>query len=72
MSQNQKNLKISLNYCLVLSAPSTMKILLVIVKQKLSFSCSELFHIKTKACPKYFVNDCLWKQFLPSTPPQTH
>ena len=39
-----------------------MKILLVLVKypekQKLSFSRSALFYIKTRVCLKYIVNDC--------------
>ena len=32
---------------------------------------STLFHIKTRVCLKYFVNDCLWKQFLASKLAQT-
>ena len=27
-------------------------------KQKLNFSCSALFHMKTRVSLKYFVNDC--------------
>ena len=27
--------------------------------------------MKTRVCLKYFVNDCLWKQFLASNSPQT-
>ena len=29
-------------------------------KQKLNFSRSELFHMKTRVSPKYFVNDSRW------------
>ena len=32
-------------------------------KQKFNFSRSALFHMKTRVYLKYFVNDCLWKQF---------
>ena len=41
-------------------------------KQKLNFSHSALFHMKTRVCLRYFVNenDCLWKQFLASNLPQ--
>ena len=39
-----------------------MKILLILAKtlaaQKLNFSRSQLFHIKTRVSLKYFVNDC--------------
>ena len=42
-------------YFLSLSFNSTSKSLL---KNKLNFSHSVLFHIKTKDCLKYFVNDC--------------
>ena len=35
-------------------------------KLKLNFSRIALFHMKTRVCLKYFVNDCLWKQFLAS------
>ena len=39
-----------------------MKILLILAKiiekQKLNFSCSALFHMKTRVSLKYFVNDC--------------
>ena len=39
--------------------------------QKINFSCSALFHIKTGVCPKYFLNGCLSKLFFPSNLPQT-
>ena len=29
------------------------------------------FHTKTTACLKYFLNDCLWKQFFASNSRQT-
>ena len=32
-------------------------------KWKLNFSRSALFHIKTRVCVKYFVNDC-WQYFI--------
>ena len=41
-------------------------------KQKLTYSHSALFHMKFRVCLNYFVNDCLWKQFLASNSPQTH
>ena len=54
------NLKTLYNYCLVLSPPPEMKILLVLIqspeKQKLNFSRNALFHMKTSVCLKYFVN----------------
>ena len=34
--------------------------------QKLNFTGSALFHIKTRICLKYFLNDFLWEQFLGS------
>ena len=42
-----------------------MKILSALVeikkeKQKLNFFRSALFHMKSRVCLKYFVNDCLW------------
>ena len=40
-------------------------------KQKLIFSHSALFRMKTRVSVKYFVNDCLWKQFFASNLPQT-
>ena len=40
-------------------------------KQKWNFFHSALFHIKTRVCLKYFVNNCLWKQFLASNSPQS-
>ena len=36
-----------------------------------TFSRSALFHINTRVFLKYFVPDCLWKQFLASNSPQT-
>ena len=51
-----------LNHSLVSSLLGKMKILLILAKtlekQKLSFSCSALFHMKTKVSLKYFVNGC--------------
>ena len=48
-----------------------MKILLILAKknlekQKLNFSRSARFHMKTRASLIYFVNDWLWKQFFAS------
>ena len=44
------------------SLPAEMKILLTLAKtlekQKLNFSRSELFHMKTRVSLKYHVNDC--------------
>ena len=40
-------------------------------KKKLNFSGSALFHIKTRVCLKFFVNDCLCKQLFASSLPQT-
>ena len=45
-------------------------------KQKLDFSRSALFHIKTRASNrasslKYFMSDWLWKHFASSNSPQT-
>ena len=37
----------------------------------MNFYRRTLSHIKTRACLKYFVNDCLWKQFFASNSPQT-
>ena len=35
-------------------------------KQKLNFSRGALFQMKIRVCLKYFLKDCLWKQFLVS------
>ena len=52
-----------------------MKILLMLAKtlekQKLNFSCSVLFHMKTRVSLKYFVNDCVWKPLFDSNSTQT-
>ena len=52
-----------------------MKVLFILAKtlekQKLNFSCSALFHMKTRASFKYFVNECL-RIFFPSISPQTN
>ena len=52
-----------------------MKVLLILAKplekHKLNFSHSALFHMKTIASLKYFVNDCLWKHLFASNLPQT-
>ena len=46
----------------VFNRPAKMKILLILgktlEKQKLNFSRSALFHMKTGVSLKYFVNDC--------------
>ena len=59
----------------MLSFTPEMEILPALVKylekQKLNFPRSARFHMKTRVCPKYFVNDCLWKDFLSSDSPQT-
>ena len=51
-----------------------MKVLFILAKtlekQKLNFSCSAPFHMKTRASFKYFVNECL-RIFFPSISPQT-
>ena len=36
-----------------------------------NFSRSVLFHMKIRVWVKYFVNECLWKQFLSSDSPKT-
>ena len=36
----------------------------LVEKQKLNFSRSALFHMKTRDKLKYFVNDCLWKKIF--------
>ena len=50
------------------SPPQKMKILSILTKTpekwKLNFFRSALFHMKTRICLKYFVYDCLWKQFF--------
>ena len=47
----------------MLNPPPETKILSALVKhpekQKLNFSRSALFHMKTRVCLKYFVNDCI-------------
>ena len=37
----------------------------------MNFSRSALFHMKTRVCLKYFLNDCFWKQFFASKSPKT-
>ena len=45
----------------------TLSILVkLFLKTELNFSRSALIHTKAKVCLKYFVNYCLWKQFLAS------
>ena len=34
-----------------------------------NFSHIALFHMKTRVCLKYFVHDCIWKQFFASKSP---
>ena len=49
------------------SSPPNFKILLTLAntpEKQLNFSCKALFLIKTRVSLKYFVHDCLWKQFL--------
>ena len=41
------------------------------IQQKLNFSRSALFHMKTRVSLKYFVNDCFWKHFFASNSPHT-
>ena len=74
-NEYQESVQISWNDSLVLSLLVKMKILLVLAKiswkQKLNFSRSALFNMKTRVSLRYFVNDCLWKHFLSSNSPQT-
>ena len=37
---------------------------LLAIETDLNSSRGALFHMKTKVCQKYFINDCPWKQFL--------
>ena len=49
------------------SSPPNFKILLTLAntpEKQLNFSCKALFPRKTRVSHKYFVHDCLWKQFL--------
>ena len=49
------------------SPPPNSKSLLTLAnspKKQLKFSCKALFPIKSRVSLKYFVHDCLWKQFL--------
>ena len=39
-------------------------------KQKLNFSPSALFHMKTRVCLKHFLHDCIWRQLFASNSPQ--
>ena len=68
--KHKKNTKTSWNYCLVLSPPPKMKILSVVAKifwkTEIELCNSALFNMKTRVCLKYFVNHCLWKQFIDS------
>ena len=49
----------------MLSPPHEMKILSVLAeKQKLKFSRSTLFHMKTRVCLKFFVNNCSLESVL--------
>ena len=54
--------------------PVKLEILLMLEKnlekQQLNFSRSELLNMKTIVNLKYFVTDCLWKQFTGSNSPQ--
>ena len=53
--------------------PAKMKILLILLKtlekEKLNFSRSALFHMKTRVSLIYSVNDCLWKHFFARNSP---
>ena len=40
-------------------------------KQKLNFSCSALFHMKTRVNLKHFVSYCICELFFDSNSPQT-
>ena len=40
-------------------------------KQKLNFSSSALFHMKTRVTLKYLLNDYLWKHFFHFNSPPT-
>ena len=57
------------------SPPAKMKVLLILAKtfekQKLNFTHSALFHMKTRVVLKYFVNDCLCKHLFDFNSPQT-
>ena len=47
------------------SSPPNFKILLTLANTpEKQFSCKALFPKKTRVSLKYFVHDCLWKQFL--------
>ena len=65
--------KLSWIYGLVLSPPPKIKNLSVLAKisrkTEIELCHSALFHLKTRVCLKFFVNHCLWKQFLDSKLP---
>ena len=67
MRKYQENLKTSQNYCSAFTPPHEMKILSALPeiaeKQKLNFSNSVLFHMKTKVCLKYFASDWVLSKF---------
>ena len=70
----QENLKTSLNYGLVSSLTTKTKHLSIlgktVDKQKLNFSRTVLFRVKTRVCVKYFFYDCLYKQLFDSNLPR--
>ena len=56
-----------MNMIVVLSLPPKMTLFSMPSKKplknrKLNFSCSALFHMKTRVCFKYFVHDCIGKR----------
>ena len=54
----------------MLIPPPKMKILSVLAKKtELELCHSALFHMKTRVFLKFFMNHCLWKQFLDSNSP---
>ena len=69
-----ENLKPSKNYSLVSSLHPKMKLLSIkrktVLKLKLNFYRSALFHTNTKVSLIYFGKDCLWKQYFASNSPQ--
>ena len=71
----QENLKASKNYSLKLSLPPKMNFFSILAKKpwkiEIELSLSAQFHRKTRLCLKYFVHECLWKQFFANNFPWT-
>ena len=69
-----ENLKPSRNYSLVSSLHPKMKLLSIkgktVLKLKLNFYRSAVFHTNTKVYVIYFGKNCLWKQYFASDSPQ--